>query len=375
MADGVETAAKASNPSAISVRLKHYNADRTKFQIDHDLRRGKQPSYVDGDRSHLNSGEAGPKAAGYRELMLDRRALTNPKRAPMMDRVAVMTGGIVTFGHLAQLRVLELAPDRQDAMFQEIAAAVAERLGNELTSWAVHRDEESPHAHFQMPARRAGDGKLMSEVLKPSITSELQDLAASVAQRYAPGIQRGERKAITGARNKSVRGLHRTGAVDQAKREKTLAALDVAIAARTVELDAAEARLAKNERLAARAWEKAEGEGARAEKAAENAERYEGRAEAARGEAGRLTAEIARLEERKIDVQARVDMAERTLERLHDDVEDLRFREEGLEATVGLLLAQVNDLDASVAQKKTRIASLATRRLALQAKSQRLSAA
>ena len=290
------------------MRLKHYNADRTRFQIDHDLRRGKQPSYVDAERSHLNSGVAGPEVADYRALMLERRALTNPKRAPMMDRVAVMTGGIVTFGHLAQLKVLELEPARQDAMFREIAEALAARLGNELTAWAVHRDEESPHAHFQMPARRAGDGKLMSEVLKPSLTSELQDLAATVAQRYAPEIQRGERKANTKARNKSVKELHRTEAADLAARRETLTrvaadaeALEAEGERRLADLLAvdaavedAEAKVEKNERLAADAWARAQGEDERAAKAAKRAGVYENRVETARVELQRLQDEAAR---------------------------------------------------------------------------------
>lgn len=409
MTDQIDTAPAAqkdSNPWAVSVRLKHYNRDRTRFQIAHDMRRGRQPDYVDGDRSHLNSVKAGPEADAYLRAMLERRQLTEPKRKAMLDRVAVMTGGIVTFGHLAQVEVLKLSVERQNAMYREIAGALAERLGNEVTAGAVHRDEEAPHAHFQMPARRAGDGRLMSEVLKPALTSELQDLAASVARRYAPSIERGTPKAKTGARNKTVRGLHRSQAVDLAERREKIAALDAAIAAKTEELEETEAKIAKNERLAARALEKAEGEGARAEKAAENADRYEARARKSRAIMDDLRSEITDLvlfRDRQLDdAEAHAQQAEHRIKQTHHRIVALKREEEAIQtrldtkttearseveriearsAKAWTELEEVEDgvtatradlrtVERAVAQK-TRIESLQARKRDLEAKLQR----
>ncbi|WP_028029760.1 hypothetical protein [Gemmobacter nectariphilus] len=214
-----------SNPKGISVRLEHYNTDRTRFQILHDARVGPQPDYVDSARSHLNTCAPGPSAVEYRDLMLTRRALTQPQRAAKMKTVAVMTGGIITFGHLVQADVLSLAIEQQDAMYREIAEAICAQLGNELTALAVHRDEAAPHAHFQMPARRA-DGLRMSEVMTPAVASRLQDIASEIAARHVPGIERGTPKAITGARHRTVAQLHRYQAMDIATREAQIGDLD-----------------------------------------------------------------------------------------------------------------------------------------------------
>jgi len=301
-----------SNPWAISVRLKHYNTSKTEGQIRHDYRIGDQPKYVDSARSHLNSKLAAiGTTADYKTLMLERRALTNPQRAASA-RAAVMTGGIITFGHRAQEAVLALSTEHQDRMYREIADAIAGRLGNHRSGFSAHRDEEAPHAHFQMPSRRAGDGKLMSEILKPSITSEIQDIAAEIAQRYDSRIARGNKKEDTKARNKTVKELHRTYAADLEKlRQK---------------VEAEKLRAAKNERLAERARAKADSETGRASKAAENAVRYENRA-----------------------AKARTALA---------DTE-----------------AELTAMEAKLAQKKTKIASLLMRKAALQQRLQTLSAA
>lgn len=304
-----------SNPRAISVRLKHYTKARAKFQIDHDFRRGPQPTYVDAERSHLNSNFGGEMSVSdYAALMLERREMTNPQRAADMTRAAVMTAGIVTFGHDAQRWVEALPKAEQDAMLQAVAEAIAEALENDVRGVGIHRDESAIHAHFEMPARRA-DGRLMSEVLSPAMTSKLQDIATETARRWVPEIERGEKKERTKARNKSVAELHRTELSDLAEK----------IERRTADVATLEEKIRKNEDLAGKARAKAEADERRAEKALKNAETYERRANEARA----------------------------ALETLLADTKEL------LEAH--------NQLIDAVAQKKTKIESLKARLSALNA--------
>lgn len=200
-----------------------------------------------------------------------------------MDRSAIMTGGIITFGHLAQSAVETLPPDEQDKMFEGIAVAIASELGNEVTGLSIHRDEAAIHAHFQMPARRPEDGRLMSEVLSPAITSKLQDIAAQIAQSWTPDVERGNAKADTKARNKPVKELHRTAALD----------LDELVKKR----DAAAEKLVKNERLAEKAHLRATENAAEADKALKRARTYERRSEAAREALTQAETELERLRE------------------------------------------------------------------------------
>lgn len=332
MENAATTVLKESNPWAISVRLKHYNTSKTSFQIDHDFRDGKQPSYVDESRKHLNSGQRGMTVEQFRDVMLERRKLTKPERPALMGRAAVMTGGIITFGHLAQIEVLKLTFDQRDSMYIEIGRAIADRLENELSGWAAHRDEDAPHGHFELPSRRPADGLLMSEVLKPSITSEIQDIAASIAQKYAPKIQRGEKKANTKARNKSVKDLHRTQAVDIAARQVKLDELDAQIIA-------ALATLTKNEQLAEDARIRATRDGESAEKARKLVTTYERRSQAARD----------------------------ALVALEGQVADLRAAGEAMTAQMAQKKAELDAVSISIAQKKTKIASLSKRLTSLNA--------
>jgi len=325
-----------SNSRAASVRLQHYTKARAKFQIDHDFRRGPQPAYVDGGRSHLNTqigGELG--VADYAALMLERRELTNPQRAADMTRAAVMTAGIVTFGHDAQRWVEALPGAEQDAMLEAIAEAVAKELGNDVTGIGVHRDETAIHAHFEMPARRA-DGRLMSEVLSPAMTSKLQDIACETAQKWVPEIERGEKKAKTKARNKSVAQLHRTELADLAKK----------IERRTADVAALEEKIRKNEDLAEKARAKAEADESRAAKALKNVETYERRATEARAALEKLLADTKELLEAHNQL---ISSSDQLTAKIHQQKSEL-------ETVAG-----------AVAQKKTKIDSLRARLRALSA--------
>lgn len=221
-----------ANPLAVSLRLRHLNAAKTRFQLKHDLRIGRQPRYVDGTRSEFNVYFSASSLSDYRNTALMRRSQTNPVRGPQLTKMAITAAGLITLGHLLQGEFDALEPDVQHDAFFQIAQAVADRLENEVTHFALHRDETALHAHFMMPARRRGDCRLMSEVLSPTVMCELQDIAFQVTQRFTPAVQRGTPARLSHFRNLSVRELHRKQAEDIAKREARLQDLFDEIAAR-----------------------------------------------------------------------------------------------------------------------------------------------
>jgi len=327
-------AKKESNSKAISVRLKHYNTAKTRFQINHDERNGKQPSYVDGNRSYLNTCAGTMSAKDYAEVMLERRKLTSPKRAANMNRAAIMTGGIITFGHLAQSAVEALSPAEQDAMCEGIAVAIASELDNEVTGLSIHRDEAAVHAHFQMPSRRREDGRLMSEVLSPALTSKLQDLAAEFAQVWIPEMERGAPKADTKARNKPVKELHRTATVDLESKHKAIAA--------------AKLKLEKNERLAAAARQKSIENEDRAAKHLKNAQAYERRAKTAQTEIDELNLQIERLE-------AEAQRATQSAREARREASDLELRQSALRERNDALQASITDKEARLGALENEI--------------------
>lgn len=277
-----------ANPDAISVRIEHRAMTRAKTQRDHDLRRGPQPGYVDLSLTEHNDVLVEPMTPAALRRVCEERRAQRPTRRAMRSDAAVATCGIITFGTRAGQLVGGHDRHAQAHAFRAVAEAVAARLDTTLTGLVVHRDETAIHAHFQLPAydRR---GVPLSKATRPAILSELQDVAAEAVQRHFPEVERGTRygeRIAAGASyadtvHRSVAELHRDLPRD---------------------LEAARAKLEKNERLALKAQAKAqtaETRAEKAEKAARNAETYLRRAETAREEVARLEARLDELRARE----------------------------------------------------------------------------
>lgn len=182
-----------SNPNAAQVRLEPASPSKTAGQRKHELRIGRQPKYVDADRSHLNRVLIEPQtAATMRKRAVERRDRKPHERA-MKSNAAVSFSGIITFGHLAHLRFERLTTEQQDAAFLDLAHAVAERQKAGLTGLVVHCDEAGLHAHFQLDAYDAA-GNALSDTIKRADLRAVQDLTGEIMGRHCPGIERGHSK-------------------------------------------------------------------------------------------------------------------------------------------------------------------------------------
>ncbi|MGO4910577.1 plasmid recombination protein [Pseudorhodobacter sp. W20_MBD10_FR17] len=227
-----------SNPNAVSIRIKAKSLSRAKWQRRHDFRIGKQPAYVDRARSHLNRPliELRPLPQIQAENK-DLREKAGRIRAMKSD-AAVVTVGIITFGHIAAKHFLELTPDKQDAAFIELVQEIAARLNTKVEALVVHLDETTIHAHFMLRAYD-DDGNAVSEMAKTKVLVGLQDLGALVMQRHHPKIERGHRKAdrlAAGADypetlNRSVRQLHDDLPLEIEAKQAKIEALQVEAAA------------------------------------------------------------------------------------------------------------------------------------------------
>lgn len=210
-----KTRPEKSNPWAASVRLKARSLKRAYGQRRHDFRIGRQPNYVDQDRTELNRTllEPRPLPKIKKEIELLRRS--NGAERAMKSDAAVVSAGIVTFGHKAAELFVQLSDDRQDAAFLELVNEVAKRLGTRVEAMVVHLDETSLHAHFELRAYD-GRGVPVSKVATFKVMSELQDLTAEILGRHCPGIERGHKKYdqikagadYADTLNRSVKQLH-----------------------------------------------------------------------------------------------------------------------------------------------------------------------
>ena len=241
--------AKTEQSSAISIRVKHVHRSRYKNQRRHDLRIGRQPPYVDSDRSKQNRVLVEmPMPAIMNARAIELRDRTNPTRA-MRDDAAIATIGVITFGTAAQPIMNALTPEQQNAAFLDVAQRIADECGTSLRSLVIHVDETALHAHAAWDTRD-DNGVPMSRVMKGS---RLQDIAAEVIDKHAPGIVRGVRKVVRQERgddpskihHRSVKQLH-----DDLPREiKEKEALLVELSTRVDEMQLRVQKLEEREEL------------------------------------------------------------------------------------------------------------------------------
>lgn len=239
--------ATASNPNAVSVRIEPKAMSKAKFQRRHDFRIGKQPAYVDGDRTELNRHlmELRPLPDIQRENEALRKRAGRTRK--MKSNAAVVTVGIVTFGHRAQDVFNRLPEEMQDRAFRELAQEIAALLKTSLEALVVHLDETATHAHFTMRAYN-DHGEPISNATRLGDMSTLQDLAAEVMQRYAPEIERGnKKKARLKAGAKYSDTLHRTVKQLHEDLPREKAALEAEIEAMSQEINEQKASVAKTQ--------------------------------------------------------------------------------------------------------------------------------
>lgn len=243
---------------SISFRLNAVDARGLRGQFRHDFRTGKQPSYVDATRAHLNASLH--RSEGFDDIASARqKILERTKRKTTAEKY--WRTAILTFSHDAQTKLSGNLPhDEAKAVFADFA----DRHGVKLLSVDFHGDESAPHYHATFEGiTEAGYALRLN---KAELSQEQDHAAAKFADL---GLTRGKRKSKRIADgedaskwvNRSVKELH-----DQLPGE----------------LDALRAKVEKNERLAEKARAKADEETERGRKAARNAERYEQRAEDAK---------------------------------------------------------------------------------------------
>jgi len=273
----------------VSVRVEHKDISKAKIQRRHDLRLlgESTPKYIDRLRTADNSVIIEPlKEGDLKKICLERRAKGTQKRA-MKSSAAVSSIGLISFGTEAQKVIKTLSKDEQDRLFKESAEAVAKELNTTLTGLVVHRDEASPHAHFQMPAVSLSGKPVCKIFNKSDFGRRLQDIAGEVYKEY--GINRGTSKSVRIAAgedysktvHRSVRQLHETLPTDIAKKQEQLNELERQIAEQ-------QAKLEKNQRLLEATVVKLANSSLELAKVKKNNKIYELRVEKAKAELSKL---------------------------------------------------------------------------------------
>jgi hypothetical protein len=178
----------------VSTRVKHLTSGKAAGQRRHDERVGVIPEYVDRERTKDNSVIQPTMLESEARRRCEHLRAQNPHSRAMKSNAAVITSGIITFGNAAQKVIVDLPVDEQNAIYQDIADKIAERLETRLVGLSVHRDESAPHAHYAMLAVNK-HGNPLSKTIDKATARALQDIAGEVmAAHQQPQITRGKPK-------------------------------------------------------------------------------------------------------------------------------------------------------------------------------------
>jgi len=180
----------AAEMPSISVHIEKEKIAECSGQTRHDLRI-KIPSYVNKIKTSENSilikPRTGDEMLKICKNLRDQRGI----KREMKKNCNVAIAGIITFSKNAQKIIESLDKDKQNELFLKAGKKITEHLNLDLSGLVIHRDETAIHCHFQMPGYNR-NGFAMSDLLKPSILSELQDVASEAFLDY--GIGRGVKK-------------------------------------------------------------------------------------------------------------------------------------------------------------------------------------
>ena len=185
----------------VSVRTEYVNAKKYDFQRKHDKRENKRaPHYINKDLSKDNEVIEFVPLNG-RELAelndLQRRKMIDEGKSPLKvkKRITPENGiayrQVITFGTDAQEYIRKMSPERQKELYLAIADRMSKEMNTKILYLAIHRDEQSPHAHVMYNKYRS-DGtnvKLYRDDLK-----KFQDIAGSVCKEFGLPITRGVSK-------------------------------------------------------------------------------------------------------------------------------------------------------------------------------------
>ena len=191
MAKDPATAPAPAEPRAIIVRFQRVIRHQLSGYRNHDLRRGPQPNYVDGEREHLNRYLIPPPEP---TVLIKRAEALHTKSGSekgMYRNAATSISGLVAFGREAQADFLALPIEDRDAAIMAVGKAVEKDTGCRLVGAVIHYDETAPHAHLTLEARHAESGKPFTKVAH---LARLQTIAAEIIQDFAPNIKRGTRR-------------------------------------------------------------------------------------------------------------------------------------------------------------------------------------
>lgn len=297
-----------------SVRGVGRTVSQTSGDVDHEMRLGKIPDYVNKQLSQDNSIIIAPQPGTVMRAKAEKHRASRDTKRAMKTNARVSQSVLISFGANIQPAVLALGKELQDRLYLDLMERIAQEANAELTGLSAHRDETAPHAHGQLVGFNY-DGMPLSKVMDRAFRRNMQDWMLEIFQPHIPEMVRGkslkerenDNDPVSTRIHRTVAELHRDLPLERDELKRSNAVLETENQKLTdirrnlnARIEETKAKIVKNERLEASSREKAqlaEQNGEKAEKALKRAAIYEKRASDAKASLARLESEIADADE------------------------------------------------------------------------------
>jgi hypothetical protein len=188
----------------VSFRIEKTANERVIGQINHDMRIGKIPSYINKKKSNENYLIYGNKLnkTTYQDLLKDQNTRSKRKIQKNTER---FFKGIMTFDE-------KMTEDYKNnpELFNKCARDFIKKLqaeGIQITYAELHLDEKTPHIHLLFDNIDKNTGKSIRRTINPKKLSEMQDMMGQSFEKM--GYQRGKPKTETMANHFDFKDYHK----------------------------------------------------------------------------------------------------------------------------------------------------------------------
>jgi hypothetical protein len=181
----------------VSFRIAKVSNNKIKNQLNHNIRKGWQPSYIDLNKSYKNYTLMGVKDLDIDNIKREQNKRSKRKIQKNTDR---FFSGIMTFSSTMKNDYNRIDFDKCSRDFLE---KLEKKLNVKVLQAEVHLDEANPHLHLIFD-NISENGKAIKRTINPETLSECQTL---MSECFKPmGYVRGELNSIR--KHLNVKQLH-----------------------------------------------------------------------------------------------------------------------------------------------------------------------
>jgi len=198
-----------------SFRIQKLENHKAKNALNHNIRKGWQPKYIDTSRSYKNY-----TIEGSRDLDLEAIKKEQQKRSKrkIQKNSTRFLSGIMTFSNS-----MSKDYDREifDDCSKDFIKKIKDHLGLTILQAEVHLDETTPHIHLIFD-NLDKNGKTINRTITPEKLSQAQDLIGESFEEM--GYRRGIDKNETNAKHLTISDYQKLKAEEEqlSKDNKTL---------------------------------------------------------------------------------------------------------------------------------------------------------